>query len=284
VAEHDSVIPAGGSGKLTAKVKTSVTQFGKISKSISVTTDATGAERLSLNVRFTAVASIEVLPRPQVYLSGTEGDEIVRYLLVRRRDGAPLEITGINHHDPRILVTTEKLEAPRTVGELAGREGDILMTIATAPDLEAQGINGRFRFATNHPDVPNVAVSYALRLRPVIEARPTQVRLILQEGNEPARSAMMRVHHNRSDEFKITAAEPSKPELFTAELIDGDVDQQVHTVAVILDEDVQAGALQRRAMETLVLTTDDPDNPEVKVSVLIEPRGLRRPGKPRPLE
>jgi len=284
VAEHDSVIPAGGSGKLTAKVKTSVTQFGQISKNVSVTTDATGAERLSLNVRFTAVASIEVLPRPQVYLSGTEGDEIVRHLLVRRRDGEPLEVTEIKHHDPRIVVTTKRLEEPRTIGELAGRQGDVLMTIATAPGLEAQGINGRFRFSTNHPDVPNVAVSYALRLRPVIEARPAQVRLILQEGNEPARSAMMRVHHNRSDDFKITAAASSKPELFTAELIDGDAEQQVHTVAVMLDENVQAGALRGRAMETLVLTTDDPANPEVEVSVLIEPRGLRRPGAPRPLE
>ena len=48
MAEFDSVIPAGGTGTLTAKIKTTSTQNGPVSKGIAVNTNAAGAERLML--------------------------------------------------------------------------------------------------------------------------------------------------------------------------------------------------------------------------------------------
>ena len=74
MAEFDSVIPAGGKGTLTAKIKTTSTQNGPVSKGIAVNTDAAGAERLMLNVRFTAVSAVMVLPRAQVAGIGSARD------------------------------------------------------------------------------------------------------------------------------------------------------------------------------------------------------------------
>lgn len=284
MAEHDSVIPAGSSGKLIAKIKTTSVQSGPVSKSISVTTDAVGAERLMLNVKFTAVSAIMVLPRPQVTLTGIEGDEISNTLVIRRSDGEALEITGIDNHDDRILITTKTVEKATTVGRQQAKPGDVLLTIAGEPGLPAVSSNGRFRFATNHPDATNVMVNYAIRLRPVIEVRPAQVRLLLQEGNTPARTMLMRIQHNRRGEFKITDITTSKPELFGARLVGKDVRQQVQTVAVRLDDEVEPGDVANRLLESLVVHTDDPVKPRVEVSVLIEPRTMRRPAQPQPSE
>ncbi len=52
MTEFDSVIPAGHSGTLTAKIKTTTTQSGPVSKSIAVTTNAAGAQRMTLSVTF----------------------------------------------------------------------------------------------------------------------------------------------------------------------------------------------------------------------------------------
>ena len=118
----------------------------------------------------------------------------------------------------------------------------------------------------------------------MIEARPERVRLILQDGNNPARTALLKIQHNRRGTFKLTGATASKPDLFRAQLIDGDREQQVHSVAIMLQDEVKPGALQSRLFETLTLTTDDSESPEIMVSVHIEPKDLRRPGQPRPVQ
>jgi len=284
VAEHDSVIPAGGSGTLIAKIKTTAVQSGPVSKSISVTTDAAGAERLMLNVKFTAVSAIMVLPRAQVTLTGIEGDEISNTLVVRRSDGEKLEITGIDNHDDRIEITSKTVEKATTIGRQQAKRGDVVLTVSGAAGLPAVSSNGRFRFMTNHPDAPTVMVNYAIRLRPVIEVRPSQLRLVLQEGNAPARTMLMRIQHNRRGAFKITDIKTSKPDLFGAQLVGENVQQQVQSVAVRINEDVEPGEIPNRLLETLVIHTDDEVKPRIEVSVLIEPRAMRRPAQPRPME
>ena len=117
-----------------------------------------------------------------------------------------------------------------------------------------------------------------------IEARPAQVRLLLQEGNAPARTMLMRIQHNLHGEFRVTDVTSSKPELFGAQLVGEDVRQQVQTLVVRLEDEVQPGDVASRLLESLVVHTDDKAKPRVEVSVLIEPRTMRRPAQPRPSE
>ena len=66
------MIPAGGSGKLVAKVKTRVNQNGRMSKAVTVTTDAPGQESLRLTLSFKIAAAIVVRPRPQIFVDAIE--------------------------------------------------------------------------------------------------------------------------------------------------------------------------------------------------------------------
>jgi len=284
VAEFDSVIPAGQSGTLTAKVKTRLTQNGPASKSIAVTTDSPGAERIMLALNFTAVSVVSVLPRPQITLNAIVGDEPQTTLVLHRADGKELEIRGVVSDEPRIVITTKPVTEAQMVGRLQAKPGDVVLTASIAPNVEPVIANGRIKLETNHPDAPEVDINYGLRIRAVIEANPPQLRLLLQDGNSSARTMLFRVQDNRGGRFKLTGAKPSNPELFRVELLDGDAEAQVHQVAVMLQDDVLPGALESSVFESLVLSTDDSAQPELTVPIHIEPRELRRPAQPRPLD
>ncbi len=278
------MIPAGGTGTLTAKIKTTSTQNGPVSKGIQVSTNAVGAERLMLNVKFTAVSAVMVLPRAQLNLRGVEGETPVASVVLRRGDGEMMEITKIDNTDDRLTISTEPVVQPHQVGRTKTRAGDVVLSVTTKPGLKAESANGRFKVRTNHPDAEPVEIVYAIRLLPMIEARPANVRLLLQDGNASARTALMRVQHNRRGKFKLTGAIASNPEIFKAQLLDGESIQQVHSIAIMLLDDVQPGDLQGRLFETLTLTTDDPEHPEITVAVHIEPRELRRPRPAKPVQ
>jgi len=278
------VIPAGGTGTLTAKIKTTTTQSGSVSKSIGVTTNAQGAQRMTLSVTFKSVPAVAVLPRSQMNLNGVTGDQPTATLILHRYDGEELKIVGVEKSEERLVITAKPVTEPVKLGRVTAVPGDILLVASLAPGVADVSANGRFRVKTNHPDAEVLDVGFSLRVRPAIEVRPNRVRLILQEGNTPGRTMLARVQHNLRGEFKVTGVAPSNPELFQAKIVNGDTKQQVHTVAVILQDDVLPGSLTNRVLETLVLTTDDAAQPNLMIPVLIEPKALRKPAPPRPLE
>jgi hypothetical protein len=278
------VIPAGGSGTLTAKIKTTMTQSGAVSKSIGVTTDAPGAQRMTLSVTFKSVPVVAVLPRSQMRLNGVTGDQPTATLILRRYDGEEFKVVGVENTEERLVITAKPVTEPVQVGRDKAVPGDILLIASLAPGVADVSASGRFKVKTNHPDAEVLDVGFSLRVRPAIEVRPNQVRLILQEGNTPGRTMLARIQHNLRGKFKVTGVTPSNPELFRAKIVDGDTAQQVHTVAVILQDDVLPGSLTNRVLETLVLSTDDVTQPKLMIPVLIEPKALRKPAPPRPLE
>jgi hypothetical protein len=283
VTEFDSVIPAGGSGKLTAKMKTAATQQGAMSKSVAVTTDAPGAERLTLSMTFRAMPAVKVLPKDRVYLVGLVGEQPSTTLVLRRSDGEPLTITGVESSDPRLLVTTEKVEKSGVEGRTEIMPGDVKLIATVAKDVEAVTVNGQLSVHTNHPDAATIRVPVAFRLRSVIEPRPEHPVLVLEEGNAAGRNTLFRVQHNRRKSFRVTSLTPSAPDLFSAKLVDDNEPNQVHTLAITLADDVLPGAFSGRRMENLTVATDDPEQPELSVMVMVEARQRRSPREPRPL-
>ncbi len=284
MAEFDSVIPAGGSGTLTAKIKTQSTQSGKVSKSIAVTTNIPATPRLMLSVTFNSVTAVTVRPTPRIHLNGVEGDALTTSLVLHRADGEKLEITGFESSDDVVVLEAKPVTREMTVKNQKAVPGDVVVEASVAAGVTAVSTNGKVRIRTNHPDAEVIDVTFSLRLRPVIEARPAQVRLILQDGNSAARTALLRIQHNLRGEFKLTSLKPSNPTIFRAEIVDGESKKQVHTVAVMLQDDVTPGSLDGRLLESLVVITDDPERSELTIPVLIEPRVLHKPGRPRPAE
>ncbi len=278
------MIPAGGSGTLTAKIKTTSTQSGSVSKSIGVTTDAQGAQRMTLSVTFKSIPAIAVLPRAQMNLNGVMGDQPTATLIVRRYDGEELKILRVENTEERMVITAKPVTESIQIGRDQAVPGDVLLVASLAPGVADVSTSGRLKVETNHPDSETIDVAFTLRIRPAIEARPNQIRLLLQEGNTPGRMMLARVQHNLRGEFRVTGVTPSNPELFKATIVNGDSKQQVHTVAVMLKDDVLPGSLTNRVLESLVLTTDEATQPQILIPVLIEPKALRKPAPPRPLE
>jgi hypothetical protein len=281
VAEFDSVIPAGGTGTLTAKVHTRTSQSGSVSKSVAVTTSDPAAERIMLGVSFNVVPAVIVLPRARIYLTGIDGDRPKAELLLRREDGQALEITGIENRGDRLELDTSTLTKARTIGDVEGRAGDVLLTATVAADAPASTSNGTIQVRTNHPDARSIDIVYTVRMRPMIEVRPSQLRLVLQEGNSSGRATLARIQHNRGTGFRVTGLQPSDASLFQAQQVGDDTTQPFHSLSVRLADDVEPGSMSGRRIESLVITTDDPKMEKVEVPVLIDARTPRvaRPGQ-----
>jgi hypothetical protein len=279
VAEFDSVIPAGGTGKLTARIKTASTQQGRISKSVNVTSDAPGAQRITLGITLNAVPVILVLPHARVSLGGIYGEKPTSTVILRSGDGEPFEVTGVETGDPSLRVTATAVAEAGNVNQQEVRPGDVILTAAIGsitPRTAALNLNGVIKVRTTHPDANVVDVPYSIRIRPVIEARPGQLRLLVEEGNATGGTTLFRVQHNRNEKFEVTALTSSNPEIFTAKGVDGDEAQPVHTIAVMLVDGLNPGSFDSRIMASLIVKTDDKQQPEVSVPVIIEPRQARQ--------
>jgi hypothetical protein len=258
---------------------TKASQSGSISKTVSVTTSDPAASRLSLRLTFQLVNPVTVLPRNRVYLSGVSGDEPTSTLILRRDDGEPLELTGIAVQDARLVVTTENVTEAASVGNLQARPGDVLLRVSAVAELDATTANGRFQIGTNHPEAASIDIMYSLRIRSVIEHRPNQLRLVLEQGNTSGRTMLGRLQHNRHEDFVVRGARSSAPSLFTVKLVDGEGAKRMHTVAVMFNDEVLPGAFSGRRLENVIVTTDDDRQPEIRIPVLLEARTprVRRP-------
>ncbi len=120
------------------------------------------------------------------------------------------------------MITTKPVTEPVQIGRDQAVPGDVLLVASLAPGVADTTASGQVRVNTNHPD-SEVSIAYSLRIRPVIEADPTEIRLLLQEGNTSSRTMLVRVQHNLRGEFKVTGSQPSSPELFRAQIVDGDI-------------------------------------------------------------
>jgi len=301
VAEHDSVIPAGGSGTLTARVKTVEGQNRRFSKSITVVTDAADARSLILRFTVEAYSPIIVKPSFRINLTTVEGSAGQTRVILHRADGEALTVTEVAAEHPQLLVRVRPVNGESVPpGESAGdtnmweemahrraikaAPGDVWIELATQEEPAAGNMAGRLRLKTNDPEAPELSVPYMVRVRPLIEIRPAAVRMWLSpvRGTE-GRSAIVSLRHNGGGEFAITGVEVSHPEIFVAAANStGSAARQV--VRVGLTEGLGADSLAGSVEGWIAVATDDPTRPRVEIPVVVSPtRALtRRPMATRP--
>ena len=300
MAEHDSVIPPGGSGTLTAVLKTSANQNRRFSKSINVVTDAEDARRLSL--RFTVDVRAPIVARPSYRLSLTavSGTASSAGILLHRTDGKPLEIADLRLDHPDLVVRArpvrDEAEAdatpvPAAAGdlwsELASRTkkikaaaGDVWIDLAVRSSAPPGTTTGTVRFTTNDPDAPTMSWPYMVRVRPVIEARPAEVRLWLSEGAmHNGRSSIVNLSRTKKGEFAITGVEVSHPEVFNAAAVSTAAASR-QAVRVTVAEGLDRNQLVERIKGSIRIYTDDVELAVVEIPVIVAPTralAVRRP-------
>ena len=276
MAEFDSVIPAGGSGQLTAKVQTKQGTSARLAKSVVVQTDAPGAEQLRLVVSFKVVTPIVVTPAHRVYLNTVEGQSQTERVLLHRNDGQPLRATlaapalatGLS---ARILpFDTAPVDPGRGPTAVAGDQWLEVSVDAVSGPMNHNGVIG---LATDHPELPRLEVPLIVRVRPLIDVRPAMVQLWLPDGGPDRTSALVRLSHAGRQSFEITAVEVADPSSITAQVV-GTGARQIHSLRVALTDEVSFDGDSVRT--SLRVLTSESAKPELLVPVQIHARDPSR--------
>jgi hypothetical protein len=276
------VIPAVGSGKLTATVRTNPLTTGRVTKSVAVLTDAPGEEYLRLTLTFQAVAALTVVPTPRVNLGAFEGEATTVQIALRRTDGKPLEVTGVEHDLPfDLAITTGRVSSVTDMG--AGQQaepGDVWIDVSLPPQPEATRGRGKLTVLTNHPDAPKLEVSARVSVRPLIDVRPRSVKLTISDRPDQRRDASVRLTHAGRVPFSVTKIEVSDPNLFTAALTTKPR-QRYQVVRLALPDGLDSESLKASVQGTVRLHTTEGRKPVVEIPVTVS-RGSASRGSPRP--
>jgi hypothetical protein len=268
------VIPAGGSGKLVAKVKTRGNQNGRLSKRVSVTTDAPGKERLQLSLSFNAVAAIIARPRPNLYLNSVVGRAGSARILLHRPDGEALRLTVPEGSLPEGI----KLNLIEVTEEEPGEQrfdpkpGDVWVEVAVGEDSSTGTFNRNLELITNHPQAPRFPVQLMVRVQPVFALRPTRVGLRVSGDGTGGSTAAVRITNAEHQAFAISGIEVSHPEIFSAEVVANEP-RPVHTVRIRSVPDLDPEKIDGNLRGTVKITVSGSTEEVLEAQVTV---GARR--------
>jgi hypothetical protein len=250
----------------------------RLSKSVTVTTDAKGAQTIKLRFTVESKATILFEPRPQFLLYAFEGEAAESRLLLRHGDGDKLVVHSAETGSDHLEAVIKPVVKNERWAEIEAKPGDVWLDLVLSPDAPLGTLSGRMQVATNHPQAPSFGIQYLVRVRSVMETRPEGVRLwLLGRTEDEGTSAWVRVIHNQPGDFRITSLDVSHPEIFSAStLSDEAASQQAVRVKVV--EGLTPEALGSTVEAWLEITTDVQPEVKLELPVLIAPTraGTRR--------
>jgi hypothetical protein len=270
VPEFDSVIPAGGSGTLTASVATKANQRGRQVKSIQVLTDADVAPAVRLQVVMEVHVPIEILPRPRLDLQAIEGGDDSATLVFRRSDGGPLTLSDpVSRVGAWVEFDVETVARDgRLDNGLALREGDAIVTARVRPGAEPVRRDGTLQLRSNHPQMPVLTVPVAVRIRQMIEVRPSEVRLVSGTSRPGSGSTIVRIVHNHNRPFRLAAVVPERPAVVQAgPATDGA--RTVHNVWIRLTQTASGEPVELPLRADVTVTLEGVDQRTITIPVVV---------------
>ena len=271
MAEFDSVIPAGGSGKLVAKITTSMSHDGKLSKSVSVATDAEDARGIYLRFTIDVHSPITAKPRFGVVVNGVEGEPASGRVLLHRVDGAELEIEDLETSNTSLAVLAEPVMERKKEDDVTAEPGDVWIEVATDQKMAATRERGTITLETNDPMAPQLVIPYSLRILPVIQAQPEVVRLWPSAAkSSQGRTGQISMQRNREGEFAITSVEVSNPKVFSAKAVSTDAAAK-QVVSISLADDLTREKMEGSIHGWIKIGTDDPERRSIEIPVIVAP-------------
>ena len=282
MAEYDSVIPAGQSGKITARVRTNTNQQGRVRKSIQVVTDAVGAEALHLTMSFDIHRPIEVMPRPMLYLHGVQGEEVAARVLLRRTDGEPLEIREVTGGHDAVKVTTRPADGEEEAPGVSARAGDVWLEASLSGDgTGAATRSTKLVLQTNHPEQPQLALPLTVRILPRLQVSPDQIRLWVDTSRQLRPAAMLRITHNQGRSFALGGLSTSLEKVVTLKARTGQP-ATTHTVRLDLRPELDLAALELPLRGSVTVELKGAGQSSVEVPVVIADRSRASTRQARP--
>jgi len=276
------VIPAGRSGKLVAKVHTKSTQNATLRKSISVFTDDKTVKSLKLSMEFTVESMLTIRPRAQLYINGVVGKALETRVLLHRNDGKKLKIKEIRFADPSVKLRTEAYDSKEKVPPgFKPVAGDVWLIAEVSEDARPGPRNTKAWLKTNHPEMGDLELPVNIRIRPLIEPSPGEVRLMIQKDGRGSRGTMFRLTNNGGEKFTIESIEVADPTLFKASVMDPEP-TLVHRIQVELLNDVDFAAIKGSRQSKILMHTSVKAQPLVEVPVRLTAREVVKRSKALP--
>ena len=284
-------------------MKTVTSQSGRVSKSVTVTTDAPGAENLRLRFSVDVRRPIDGRPSLRLILNTIEGTGSSQRILLSRTDGEALAIREARSPVDGVSVTVRPVEPAATQhpvqaeetptpwgaptppeNRTEGKPGDVWLEMETTATLPAGRYSNTLRLATNDPEAPVLDVPFTIRVRPLIDTRPAVVRLWTgPPSTGEGRSVVATLQHTGGRSFKIMSIEVSHPEIITAQAYGSKAAVQ-QSVRIGLVDGLDAAVVGAGIEGWLRIATDDVERPLIEIPVLVAPTQAlsRRPfGGPR---
>ncbi|MGD8441777.1 MAG: DUF1573 domain-containing protein [Holophagae bacterium] len=260
VADFDREIPAGGKGKVEAKLDTK--DFaGPISKSILVMTDDPQMPTVTLVIKADVRPFIEVLPRPLVRFNAVLHEPMSQTFTVVGADPEKsVKVLGVDSSVPFITTSVRKLGEDELIKGKSPSQYEV--TLALADDAPIGPVNAVLTVKTDLKEASEVPVKVYGVIRSLIHVTPSQVQFgSVEAASRPGRNLI--VVNNRTDgsKMEITDVAVDDP-AFAAQLAPIE-DGRRYQVTVMIKPDADPGS--RNA--TLTLTTTDKDFPKVTVPI-----------------
>ena len=270
------MIPAGGSGKLIAKVHTHAQQNGHISKSIRVFTDDPGLKQILLRLNATVIAPIEVRPSPRVWLSTWEDVPAQAQLLLHRQDTKPLKIIALDVEPSGLMkLTWSSVTSPEQVRGLKAGAGDVWLTASVPALPHAMSRSGKVAITTNDPRQKTFVLPLFVQVRPMLEAIPAQLRFIVGERGPQEYWRVVELRAHGSTRFHIRSVETDRPDLFKVVIMPPGLGTS-ERIRVGLDRQAAQKVANNTFRSTMTVKTDDPKHPVIAIPVIVTRRRAMR--------
>jgi hypothetical protein len=270
------VIPAGGSGKLTAKIKTSPFRDRTYNKSIAVHTNVKGEEYLQLRLIAKSVAAISVKPRTYLVLNAVEGEASSARIYLHRNDGKALELSGVVDDLP-IDLTVRVGEAPSAM-EFEGASidaGDLWVQLEIPADQPLFQGSGKLKLRTNHPLVDELQIPVRLYMKPMIEVRPSRVNIWIDPRRYPPNDTTVRIVHAQQLPFEVTGVEVSDPDIVSATpTTEGS--RMYHVLRVGLVDGIDPEAFRSAVNGKITVHTTESRKSLIEIPLMVSVRGQHR--------
>lgn len=219
VAEFDSVIAPGETGRVVAELKTESFQ-GPINKPITIQSNDPDSPTTQVAIKAIVKPYVEAHPAGFVRFNLLQGEVAQQSVVLYSEEDEPFEILGIDVPGEWIKAEYEKLTGDErvTVGRANQNQYRVTVTLG-GPDAPVGPLMDKVRIRTNSKHQPEYMLNLSGIVRPGYSVTPSVLNFGEITGSDPeVRVITLRTNNSQAPAaFRVEKVEPSRPGLFTAE-------------------------------------------------------------------
>ena len=251
----DSLVPAGGEGKLRLRLDTR-RLLGSVNELVKVRYKDPGRRPAWFLIRGRVVAPIELAPQDRVYFFTFRGEGPERELLVINHQDRPLRLNGVRSDNPRFRARTDTV--------IVGSR--YRLTISLDPATPVGRDSARIELRTDSPQYPSLTIPTRAFVDDVVSAFPRAVdfgQIAFNSIDEQViGKKVILVQKHQGSGFKVLGATLDVPYMDVA-VVAQPAGQSFLVNVTIVKRRAQPGDIHG----TLRITTNDPAHPEFVLPV-----------------